>query len=154
MFILSIWNSLLRLGNECYVTSLNGKQCLLLTVEAENAKCLFPSFHIGRLCHSMGNANEKYLPQWPKSESPPHFFFAGDGGISSNITWGGSLGWHGFSNGPGCFLPSLFLPIFHLWELLNIVSKIFFLTHSLKKFFFSLKSTRISFCCVKLVTKL
>lgn len=63
------------LGNKCYVMSLNRKQFLFLTLEAENARCLFPSFLIGTLCHNMGKANEKYLPWGPKeiyiAESPP-----------------------------------------------------------------------------------
>ena len=63
------------LGNKCYVMSLNRKQFLLLTLEAENARCLFLSFLIGMLCHNMGKANEKYLPRGPKeiyiAESPP-----------------------------------------------------------------------------------
>ena len=62
------------LGNKCHVMSLNGQQCLLLTLEAENARCLFPSFLIGMLCHNMGKTNEKYLPWGPKdiyiAESP------------------------------------------------------------------------------------
>lgn len=62
------------LGNKCHVMSLNGQQCLLLTLEAENARCLFPSFLIGTLCHNMGKTNEKYLPWGPKdiyiAESP------------------------------------------------------------------------------------
>lgn len=59
--LLSIWNSFLYVRNERHCMSFGGKQCLLLTVEAENSRRSFPSFLAGRLCHKVGKANEKYL---------------------------------------------------------------------------------------------
>lgn len=145
MFILSIWNSLLCLGNECYVMSLDGKQCLLLTVEAENAKCLFPSFHIGRLCHSMGNANEKYLPQWSKSESPPTFFLQGMVASAATSVVGAASGDMVLAMVLAASCPPYSYPFF-ICGSCSILFQNFSFSHTpLKKFFFLLNQPELVF---------